>query len=52
MDTGPVRPAAGGKNIPTVCHSLGQALAALDRDRDFLRAGGVFNDDFIDAYIG
>ncbi|HEY4581909.1 MAG TPA: type I glutamate--ammonia ligase [Lysobacter sp.] len=39
------------KNIPTVCHSLDQALDALDGDRDFLKAGGVFTDDFIDAYI-
>jgi glutamine synthetase len=39
------------KHIPTVCHSLDQALEALDRDRDFLKAGGVFTDDMIDAYI-
>ncbi|MEJ5208686.1 type I glutamate--ammonia ligase [Denitratimonas sp. CY0512] len=39
------------KNIPTVCHSLDQALEALDTDRDFLKAGEVFSDDFIDAYI-
>ena len=39
------------KNIPTVCHSLDQALEALDRDRAFLTAGGVFSDDFIDGYI-
>ncbi len=39
------------KNIPTVCHSLDQALDALDKDREFLKAGGVMNDDFIDAYI-
>lgn len=39
------------KNFPTVCHSLDQALEALDKDRDFLKAGGVFSDDFIDAYI-
>jgi glutamine synthetase len=39
------------KGIPTVCHSLDQALAALDADRDFLKAGGVFSDDCIDAYI-
>jgi glutamine synthetase len=38
-------------NIPTVCSSLEQALAALDADRDFLKAGGVFTDDSIDAYI-
>ncbi len=39
------------KNIPTVCSSLDQALAALDADRGFLKAGGVFDDDLIDAYI-
>ncbi len=39
------------KLIPTVCHSLDQALDALDADRDFLKAGGVMSDDFIDGYI-
>ncbi len=39
------------KKIPTVCGSLAEALAALDKDRGFLKAGGVFNDDFIDSYI-
>ena len=39
------------KNIPKVCHSLDMALDALDKDRDFLKAGGVFSDDFIDSYI-
>ena len=39
------------KKIPTVCGSLREALAALDKDRAFLKAGGVFNDDMIDAYI-
>jgi glutamine synthetase len=37
--------------IPTVCHSLDQALEALDGDREFLTRGGVFSNDFIDAYI-
>ena len=39
------------KDIPTVCHSLDQALDALDADREFLKAGGVFSDDMIDSYI-
>ena len=39
------------KEIPTVCSSLEQALEALDQDRDFLTAGGVFTDDMIDGYI-
>jgi glutamine synthetase len=39
------------QNIPTVCSSLNQALEALDADRDFLKAGGVFDDDLIDGYI-
>ena len=37
--------------IPRVCASLDEALAALDADRDFLKAGGVFSDDAIDGYI-
>jgi glutamine synthetase len=39
------------KEIPTVCGSLRQALEEMSKDRDFLKAGGVFDDDFIDAYI-
>ena len=39
------------KEIPTVCGSLRQALEELDKDRDFLKAGGVFDDDQIDSYI-
>jgi glutamine synthetase len=39
------------KEVPTVCSSLSQALDALDADRDFLKKGGVFNDDQIDSYI-
>jgi glutamine synthetase len=39
------------KEIPTVCFSLQQALEALDADRDFLKAGGVFTDGLIDGYI-
>jgi glutamine synthetase len=39
------------KKIPTVCGSLREALTNLDKDREFLKAGGVFDDDFIDSYI-
>jgi glutamine synthetase len=39
------------KEIPTVCGSLREALESLDADRDFLKAGGVFDDDQIDSYI-
>jgi len=37
--------------IPTVCSSLDQALGCLNKDREFLTRGGVFSNDFIDAYI-
>jgi glutamine synthetase len=37
--------------IPQVAFSFDQALEALDKDREFLKAGGVFDDDAIDAYI-
>ncbi len=37
--------------IPTVCHSLEQALEYLDKGRAFLTKGGVFTDSYIDAYI-
>ncbi|MDB5444989.1 MAG: glutamine synthetase, type [Phenylobacterium sp.] len=39
------------KKIPEVCGSLREALENLDKDRAFLKAGGVMDDDFIDAYI-
>jgi glutamine synthetase len=39
------------KAIPTVSYSLQQSLEALDKDRAFLTAGGVFSDSLIDAYI-
>ncbi len=44
-------PAEEAASIPTVCHSLDMALEALDADRSFLTAGGVFSDDLIDGYI-
>ncbi len=37
--------------IPTVCHSLDQALEALAADHEFLTKGGVFSKEFIEAYI-
>jgi len=37
--------------IPTVCASLEEALVNLDKDREFLTRGGVFSNDWIDAYI-
>jgi len=39
------------KKIATVCYALDMALGALDKDRKFLTAGGVFTDDMIDGYI-
>jgi glutamine synthetase len=44
-------PPEEAKKVPTVCHSLDQALAELDKNRGFLTKGGVFSDDFIDSYI-
>ncbi|WP_061007897.1 glutamate--ammonia ligase [Vibrio sp. CUB2] len=45
-------PAEEAAEIPTVAYSLKDALDELDADREFLTAGGVFSDDFIDSYIG
>jgi len=39
------------KDVPTVCHSLREALNALDADRDFLKKGDVFTDDQIEGYM-
>ena len=44
-------PAKELKKIPTVCGSLREALQSLDKDREFLKAGGVFDDDQIDSFI-
>ncbi len=44
-------PAKELKKIPTVCASLREALQSLDKDREFLKKGGVFTDDQIDSYI-
>jgi len=37
--------------VPHPCASLDEALAALDKDREFLTRGGVFTNDMLDAYI-
>jgi len=44
-------PAAQMAEIPTVCHSLDQALESLAHDRAFLLKGDVFSNDFIDSYV-
>ncbi len=44
-------PPEEAKEIPQVAGSLEEALNALDLDREFLKAGGVFTDEAIDAYI-
>jgi len=44
-------PAEEAAEIPKVAESLEIALKNLDEDREFLTAGGVFSDDFIDSYI-
>jgi len=37
--------------IDKVAFSLEEALDGLDKDREFLKVGGVFTDDAIDGYI-
>ncbi|HEV2363514.1 MAG TPA: type I glutamate--ammonia ligase [Caulobacteraceae bacterium] len=44
-------PPREAKRVPAVCGSLREALDNLDKDRAFLKRGGVMDDDFIDAYI-
>lgn len=44
-------PPEEGQGFPTVSSSLKMSLDALDADRGFLTAGGVFSDDMIDGYI-
>ena len=39
------------KDLKLVAFSLDEALEALDGDREFLKAGDVFSDDLLDAYI-
>jgi glutamine synthetase type I len=44
-------PAEEAAKVPHPCASLDEALANLDKDREFLTRGGVFSNDMIDAYI-
>ncbi len=39
------------KELKHVSFSLDESLEALSNDREFLKAGGVFSDDLIEAYI-
>src|SRR5213075_2403080 len=38
-------------SVPQVPGSLGEALDALERDHEFLTAGGVFSEDLIETWI-
>ena len=42
-------PPAELAKIPTVCGSLREALDSLDKDRNYLKKGGVMTDEMIDA---
>ena len=44
-------PPAELSKIPTVCGSLREALQCLDKDRAFLKAGGVSTDLHVDVTI-
>ncbi len=44
-------PPAELAEIPTIATSLREALDSMSADRGFLKAGGVFTDEMIDAYI-
>lgn len=39
------------RKMPQVCSSLDMALYHLDIDREFLKQGNVFSDEWIDSYI-
>ncbi len=39
------------QDVPTVCHSLREALDSLDEDREFLTRGDVFPNDLIDGFL-
>jgi len=44
-------PPEQAENVPQVCANLSEAIEALDKDREFLLKGDVFNNGFIDAYL-
>ncbi|HEX6929533.1 MAG TPA: glutamate--ammonia ligase [Gammaproteobacteria bacterium] len=44
-------PPEESKNVPEVSYSLETSLRELDADREFLKKGGVFTDDMLDAYV-
>ncbi len=44
-------PAEELSDIPTVCHSLRQALESLGIDNEYLTRGGVFSQEQIQAYV-
>ncbi|SCX05343.1 type I glutamate--ammonia ligase [Corynebacterium jeikeium] len=44
-------PPEEAKKVPKVPHSLEAALTAMEEDHDFLTAGGVFDEDFLQAYV-
>ncbi len=39
------------QGLPALCRSLREACEELDKDRAFLKKGGVMNDDQIEAYL-
>jgi glutamine synthetase len=39
------------REVPSVPHSLDEALKALEADHEFLLAGGVFTEDLIQTWI-
>lgn len=44
-------PPEEAKSVPQVPGSLSEALDALEKDRDYLTAGGVFTEDLIDTWL-
>lgn len=44
-------PPEEAKSVPQVPGSLSEALAALEKDHDYLTAGGVFTEDLIDTWL-